>query len=341
MVYIVLYHKKTFLEKNVKNIISELKKYNLLGRSGSCFPVALKWESVKNIRAKEKYIVCNASEGEPGVFKDGFILKNYPDEVVEGIKIALKTVKNSSAFIYLKKDYYERFKKRLQKSAKGFPIKIVKKKSVRYIAGEESSVCEAIEGKIPEPRIKPPFVSQVGLFSMPTLVNNVETFYWVAKIAKGQYKNHRFYSISGDVKNKGVFELPENWTIEKILKETKNFPKFDFFVKVGGGACGEILLPKELKKPASGAGAIIVFNRKKTNLISLMKGWAQFFNNGNCDKCTPCREGVYRMNEMLKKGKINKELLEDILFVLEKTSFCSLGKGIPETFKGVINKLIK
>lgn len=325
----------------VKNIIKEFKKYNLLGRSGSGFPVALKWESVINNKAEKKYIICNGSEGEPGVFKDGFILKNYPDEVIEGIKIALETIQNSSVFIYLKKDYYQKFKKRLGKSIKGAPIKIVKKESSRYIAGEESSMCEAIEGKIPEPRIKPPFLSEVGLYGMPTLVNNVETFYWVAKIAKGEYKKNRFYSVSGDIKNKGVFEFPENWTIEKILKETKNFPKFDFFVKVGGGACGEILLPKEIKKPVCGAGAIIVFDRKKTNIISLMKEWAEFFNSGNCDKCTPCREGIYRINEMLRKGKIDKELLKDIFFVMEKTSFCSLGKGIPETFKDTISKLLK
>lgn len=325
----------------VKNIISELKKHNLLGRSGSGFSTGLKWELVKNIKAKKKYIICNASEGEPDVFKDGFILENYPEEVVEGIKIALKTIKNSSAFIYLRKDYYQRFKNRLEKLIGRAPIKIVKKSTGRYIGGEESSVCEAIEGKAPEPRIKPPFISEIGLFGMPTLMNNVETFYWTAKIAKGQYKKHRFYSISGDIKNKGVFELSEDLTIEKILKETKNFPEFDFFVKIGGGACGEILLQEETKKPVCGAGAIIVFNRKTTDVISLMKKWAEFFENGNCDKCTPCREGTYRINEMLSKREVNKELLEDIFFVLEKTSFCALGKGIPDTFKGAINKLLK
>ena len=323
-----------------KNIINKLKKSGLVGRSGSGFPTGLKWELVKKAKAKKKYIICNAAEGEPAVFKDTFILKNYPQEIIEGVGIALKTIDRSSAYIYLRKDNYVKFKKTLEKLIKGLPIKLFKKTG-GYIAGEESSVCEAIEGKMPEPRLKPPFVSEVGLWGYPTLVNNVETFYWVAKIVKNQYKRNRFYSISGDVKNKGVYELPEKWTIEKILKETKNYPNFKFFVKVDGGACGKILLPKELKCRASGPGAIIVFNLRKTNLFSLMREWAEFLHGGNCDKCVPCREGVYRILKMLDKGKINKKLLKDLFFVLEETSFCSLGKIIPKTFQGTIKKLLK
>ena len=322
------------------DIITKLKKENLLGRGGAAYPTALKWEAVKNARAEKKYIVCNASEGEPGVLKDGFILKNYPAEVIEGIKIALETIDNSSAYIYLRKDYYKKLKKSLEKLIGDQPITLFEKTG-SYIAGEETSICEAIEGKKPEPRIKPPFVSQAGLWGYPTLVDNVETFYCVAKIAKGQYKKTRFYSISGEVKNEGVYELPENWSISRILKETKNFPSFDFFVQVGGAACGEILLSGELNKPVCGAGAIVVFNRKKTNLLSLMKKWAEFFHAGNCDKCVPCREGVYRILKMMEGGKIDKDLLKDFFFVLKETSFCALGKGVPTPFEGVINKLLK
>lgn len=323
-----------------KNIISKLKKSGLLGRSGSGFPTGLKWELVKKTRAKKKYIICNAAEGEPGVFKDSFILRNYPKEVIEGIRIALDTIDNSTAFIYLRKDNYQKFKKKLKRLIGKLPITLFKKTG-DYIAGEETSVCEAIEGKMAHPRIKPPYVSRSGLFGYPTLVNNVETLYWVTKIAKGEYKKNRFYSISGDVKNKGVYELSEKWSIKKILKETNNFPVFDFFVKAGGGVCGEILLPKELKKPVCGAGAIVVFNRKKTNLFTLMREWAEFLHAGNCDKCTPCREGVYRILKMLEKGKVDKNLLEDFFFVLEETSLCSLGRIIPSTFRGVIKKLLK
>ena len=326
-----------------KNIIEKLKKSELLGRSGSCFPTGLKWEMVKKAQAEKKYIICNGSEGEPDTFKDGFILKNYPDQVIEGIKIALQTLDNSSAYIYLRKDYYQKLKKRLEKLTKNLPLIFLKKPN-GYLAGEETSILEFIEGKKPEPRIKPPFPTQSGLWGYPTLVNNVETFYFVAKIAQNKYQKSRFYSISGDIKNKGVFQLPENYSIAQILKETENWPHFDFFLQVGGGAVGEILLAKELNQPIKGLASIIVFNRKKTNLFSLMKKWANFFFQANCDKCVPCREGVYRIAEILKKDEINqddKETLEDIFFVLEKTSFCPLGKSIAVPFQSLMNKLLK
>lgn len=323
----------------IKDIIAELKNKNLLGRGGAAFPVWLKWETVKNAKADKKYIVVNASEGEPGVFKDEDILKRHLKEVVEGIKIALETINNSSAYIYLRKDYYQKFRKNLEKIIGDLPIKLFKKPG-GYLAGEETAICEAIEGKRPEPRIKPPFPAQAGIWGCPTLINNIETFYWVAKIAKGEYQNHRFYSISGDVKNRGVFEFPIDYSIAQILKESGNWPDFDFFVQSGGGASGEILLPEELNQSLKGIGAIIVFNRQKTNIRSLMRKWAEFFLEGNCDKCVPCREGVYRIFEMLKKTKIDKKTLDDLFFVLEETSFCALGKAVAAPFKSSIKKLL-
>lgn len=320
------------------DIIEKLKNSNLTGRSGSDFPTGLKWEMVKNAQAEKKYIICNASEGEPSVFKDGFILKNYPEEIINGIKIALETIDNSSAYIYLRKDYYEKFKDKLKKLSKNLPVKLFKKRG-GYLAGEETVACQVIEGKRPEPRLKPPYPTEKGLFDFPTLINNLETFYSVSKIAKGQYENKRFYSLSGDLKKPGVFELSEDWSIEKILRETSNYPNFDFFVKAGGGAVGEILLPYELKQKVAGQGAIIVFNKKKTNLISLMKEWAEFFQKENCDKCVPCREGIFRINQMLKTRKVDKKLIEDLVFILEETSFCGLGKGAALSFKSLINKL--
>jgi NADH:ubiquinone oxidoreductase subunit F (NADH-binding) len=321
------------------DIIQKLKEENLLGRGGAGFPTWQKWEMVKNAISDKKYIVCNGSEGEPGVFKDDFILKNYAEEVVRGIKIALETINNSSAYIYLRKDYYNKLKVKLEKLTQGVPITIFQETG-GYLAGEETTLINAIEGKKRlEPKIKPPFPPQAGLFSCPTLINNVETFYFVSKIAKGEYKKTRFYSISGDIKNKGVFESPENYSITEVLERTKNYPNFDFFIQVGGGASGEILLKEELDRTVCGAGAIIVFNKKKTNLISLMKKWADFFAKENCDKCVPCREGIFRIKDMLKKGKIDQKEIEDILFVLKETSFCALGKSSAIPFASLLNKV--
>ena len=322
-----------------KDIITKLTEEKFLGRGGASFPTGLKWKTVKEVKAEKKYIICNASEGEPNVFKDGFIIENYPEEMIQGIKIALETIDNSSAYIYLSKDYYEKFKDSLKELIKDSQIFLFKKTG-GYLAGEETLICESIEGKLLEPRIKPPFPAQFGLWGCPTLINNVETFYYVAKIAKNQYKKTRFYSVVGDVENKGVYELPESYSILQALKETKNLPDFDFFVQSGGGASGEILLSSELDQQCKGVGSIIVFNRKQTDLFSLMKKWADFFLEENCDKCIPCREGSYRIAEMIKKEKIDKKILDDLFLVLEESSFCALGRGIPLPFRGLITKLL-
>jgi NADH:ubiquinone oxidoreductase subunit F (NADH-binding) len=324
-----------------QNIINKLKESGLKGRSGCNFPTGLKWQMVKKAKAEKKYIICNASEGEPNVFKDGFILKNYPEKVVQGIKIALETIDNSSAYIYLRKDYFRKFKKTLEKLTRKLPVLLLKKPD-GYLAGEETSILEFIEGKRPEPRIKPPYPTEAGLWGYPTLINNVETFYSVAQINDNQYQKDRFYCLTGEIKNPGVFNFPQDYSISEILKQTNNWPDFDFFVQAGGGAVGEILLPKELNQPINGLASIIVFNRK-TDLFNLMEEWADFFLAANCDKCLPCREGAFRIAEIIKKNKVNdfdQKTLADIFFVLKKTSFCPLGRGMAIPFQSLINKLL-
>jgi NADH:ubiquinone oxidoreductase subunit F (NADH-binding) len=245
---------------------------------------------------------------------------------------------NSSAYIYLRSNYYAKFKKKLEKLIGSSPIVLFEKQG-GYSAGEETAVLEAIEGKKSEPKIKPPFPSQFGLWNYPTLINNVETFYYIAQIADNNYNKTRFYSIYGDVENQGAYQLPEDYSIAQILQTTKNWPNFDFFVQAGGGMLGEILLPKELSQSIRGSGAILVFHRKKTCIFSLMKKWANFLLEENCNKCIPCRESAWRLVEMMEKGKINEKILEDLLFVLEKTSFCAFGRNIVTPFRSLIKKL--
>lgn len=323
------------------DIISQIKQSKLTGRGGAGFPTGVKWEIFKKAKAKKKYIICNASEGEPGILKDGHILEHYPEIVIKGIEIALKTFKNSSAYIYLRPDYYDRFQKRLKSLSKGLNISLFKKPRGGYLAGEETVVIANLENQERlEPADRPPFPCTKGLFGMPTLINNTETFYSIAKISQGEYLKQRFYSISGIVKNPGVYLLKENYSIEKVLKETNNYPNFDFVVQVGGGASGEILLPKELKKPATGLAGLIVFKRQ-SDWMKIMKQWADFFHHANCDKCTPCREGSYRLREMLIKGKINQKDFEDIISVLEQSSFCALGPGLAKPFESLYQKILK
>jgi NADH:ubiquinone oxidoreductase subunit F (NADH-binding) len=327
------------------NIIEKIKESGLTGRGGAGFPTGAKWEAVKNAPGEKKYIIVNGSEGEPGVLKDGFILENYPEELVDGVKVALNTFPNSEAYIYLRKDYYDKYKAKLVEMTKDFPI-ILTREPGGYLCGEETTLIESIEGNRFEPRIRPPFPTEKGLFGYPTLINNLETFYWISKIVKDEYHKNRFYSLTGDISNPGVFEFSEDWSIEKILKETDNFPEKEFFVQVGGGAVGMIKSQtvkthEELHETVGGAGSIIVYDKEKTDLKKLMKKWIDFYFGENCGKCTPCREGVYRIKEMLDGDNFEKEKIMDILFVLEETSFCPLGKGVAFPFKSLLKKFIK
>jgi NADH:ubiquinone oxidoreductase subunit F (NADH-binding) len=333
------------------DIIQRLEDSGLKGRGGADFPTTLKWKMVKEEKAEKKFVICNASEGEPGVFKDGYILENHPEDVIEGMKIAIETLgQNTSGYIYLRKDYFKKFKDKLEKLTAKLPIKLFCETG-GYLCGEESTLLESIEGKGEEPRVKPPFPTQKGLFGYPTLVNNVETFYYVSKIAKGEYKKTRFYSICwahlpGGIIEKepyriGVFELPEDMKIKDILKKTKNVPPFEFFLQIGGGASGKIITQNELEEKVCGAGAIVIYNKKETDPILLLKEWVSFFMRENCDKCVPCREGLYRLYEDLEDKKIDKKILNDIIFVLEKTSFCGLGKGAAMAIKTLSEKILK
>ncbi len=332
------------------DIIKSLEKFGLKGRGGADFPTALKWKSVKEEKAEKKFVICNASEGEPGVFKDGYLLENYPERVIEGMEIAMNFLGNAEGYIYLRKDYFAKFKDKLKEIIGGLPIEVFCETG-GYLCGEESVLLESIEGKREEPRLKPPLPTQKGLFGYPTIINNVETFYYVSKILEGDYQKTRFYSICwahfpGGIIQKppfraGAFELFEDWAIEKILKETKNFPPFEFFLQVGGGASGKILTQDEIQEKVCGAGAIVIYNLKETDPLILMKEWISFFMKENCDKCVPCREGLYRLYEILENGKIDGGVLEDMIFALEKTSFCGLGKGAALVLKTFSDKILK
>lgn len=323
-----------------QKVINKLKKAKLLGRGGADFPTHQKWQMFLQTQADKKYIVANGSEGEPNVYKDEYILKNYAAELVDALKIALDIFDKSEAIIFLRRDYFKKYKKKLEKLIGDAKITVWRERG-GYLSGEETVLCEEIEGNFPAaPRFKPPFPGHKGIFGQPTLINNIETFYFVSKILKGDYKNTRLYSISGKVKNKGVFELPVGMNIKDILKKTDNQPWFKYFVQVGGGASGEVLLSSETNQLVKGSGAIIVYDKEQTDPWGLMRNWLAFFMKENCDKCTPCREGTYRILQMVRDRKFDDKLLDDLLFSLENTSYCALGKSIPLPFRSAIKKIL-
>lgn len=323
--------------KNMK-IIDELKKANLKGRGGAGFPTWQKWQMVKDARGETKYVVCNVSEGEPAVTKDKYILDNWPETVIDGIQLAMEATGAQKGYLYLRKDYYDELKDKMAVLIAGRPIEMVREPG-GYLGGEETALLESVEGKRCEPRMKPPFPPQVGLFGCPTLINNLETLFCAAKIAKGEYKNTRFYSISGDTANAGVFECGDELTIREVLAKTGNLPDKDFFVQVGGGASGTILLEGDLDQPLTGAGCIVVHDKATTDPRKLGLVWAEFFIKENCGKCVPCREGVYYLREIFLREIVDVAKAKEIVMLMKGASFCPFGKGVANAYDSLIGKL--
>lgn len=344
-----------------KDLIHKIKEAGLVGRGGAEFPVYLKWLAVyramkskdyihcqirgedelacyyhpdQSPRQKVCYVVVNGAEGEPGVYKDGYILANYLAQFLQGVKQAVDFLGAQKAYLFLRHDYFEKYEHDLLKEAAKISLLskleiIIKPKEAGYIAGEESTVLNIIEGQRTEPRLRPPFPTAHGLFNQPTLINNVETFYNIALVSAGTYRNERFYSLNGELSHPGVYKYPANWTIAKVLEVSGNYPKFPFFVQVGGDASGEILAEDQLNKIATGAGSITVYNLKKHNPHKLLLSWLEFFKNESCGQCTPCREGTYRLWEAAQAARMDWKLFEEVMDNLASSSFCALGAALP------------
>ncbi len=314
-------------------LYKEVKEKELKGRSGSRFPVALKWENFSG-GPEERYMICNAAEGEPFVSKDKHVLLTEPERVVDGIKAVIKEFSIYHTFFYIRKDYFKVFGDTLQELFDDWKISFQLKED-RYVAGEETSAISSVEGKRAEPTEKPPFPTEAGINGFPTLVHNVETFYAISEIKDGTYDHRRFYSIAGEVENGGVFKLKNNLSITEILKETGNYPDFPFLVQAGGGAGGVFLSGGQLNVPWDGLGAVRVIKMSSFEKAKELKRITQFLMHGNCDKCTPCREGIYRINEMIEKEKLDDALFGEIILALEKSSYCPLGSTAAKVFKSI------
>lgn len=347
-------------------IIKKIEKAGLIGRGCNNFPTARKWRLVWRAKAKkEKFVVCNVSESEPGVFKDHYILVNWPERVIEGVRIAMRALGAQHGFIYLKPEYFEEFQERLNKFIKAAHAKIelFQKPEHDYIGGEESAVLNSMEGRRVEPRLKPPYPTAHGFFQEPTLVNNCETFYAVSLINKGEYRGQRFYSFSGDgllgsssrdawqcvSTNQDITasypsltpplagniqgivrELPVDITVKSALASIGHQPSDRYFYQVGGGAAGYCYNHQQLARPFEGLAAVRIYDKKRSEK-EVVLGWTDFFASESCGQCVPCREGTYRLRDMLEKFYLakrsyNEQALADLIFTLQNTSFCPLGR---------------
>ncbi len=331
-----------------EEVINLIKEKGLTGRGGAGFSAGTKWEMARNAEGDEKYLICNADEGEPGTFKDRLIIEKNPEALVEGIIICAYAFGAKKAFIYLRGEY-ECLREELQKTVDNV-LKDAKSDlnieifngAGAYVCGDETAIISSIEGMRGHPRTKPPFPTTVGLFGKPTVINNVETLANVphAMMFDDWDNNLRLHCISGDVKKPGIYEKPLGIKLSELinLAEPKNTPKAVYFGCFGGcipykgnedmelnpeNICGEDCI--------LGACSMIVVDETRS-IVDTATNVAKFYEFESCGKCTPCREGTMRILNILQNISLGDAKLEDIdtlqelAEVIKDTSFCGLGQ---------------
>ena len=334
-----------------EDIIQTIDKSGLRGLGGAGFPTGKKWAMCAKSDAANKYIICNADEGEPGTFKDRFFLTHQMDRVIEGMIIAAKAVGANKGYLYLRAEYINLFDLIQAKIhefeqqgwlSEEFNIEL-QLGAGAYVCGEESALMESIEGKRGIPRSKPPFPGQNGLFGKPTVINNVETFACVTWIVQQgheeflQYgtehsKGSRLLSVSGDCKKPGLYDLSFGTSLRELLNlcEAENVQ----CVQVGG-ASGNLYFHDEIDGPfdfdnKGSGGAVMIFNRER-NLQQIAKNFTKFFEHESCGFCTPCRVGTQVLPKLISNytahqpSAIRAEI-EELSELLNTTSHCGLGK---------------
>ncbi|MGI6120355.1 MAG: NADH-quinone oxidoreductase subunit NuoF [Desulfosporosinus sp.] len=353
--------------RNMSNqdLINEVKAANLRGRGGAGFNCGMKWDFAYQAEADQKYVICNADEGEPGTYKDRLIMENDPHTLLEGMAICGYAIGATQGYIYCRGEYPSVAKTLKQAIAQAkekgvlgdFAIE-VRLGAGAYVCGEETALIESIEGKRGEPRMKPPFPPVSGLWSKPTIINNVETFAnipviiekdaaWYAAIGAPSYPGTKVLTLSGDVKNKTFFEVPTNTTIREVIFELgggiTNGKEFKA-VQIGGTS-GAFIPASQLDTQISfdtmiaigavlGSGAVFVLDESR-DLVDVTARIAKFFAHESCGKCAPCREGTLRMQELMEKINAGKGTSADISRlnnlgqVMTLTCFCGLGQAAP------------
>jgi len=336
-------------------VIAEVKASGLRGRGGAGFACGMKWELAAKTKSGQKYLICNADEGEVGTFKDRYVIQNDPFSLIEGIALASFAIGAKKAYIYLRQEY--RYLLAVltnaidQAEAKDYlqdlDIQICEGAG-SYICGEESALMNSIEGKRGEARFKPPFPPQSGLFNKPTVINNVETLIniapillngaeWYQGIGTPKSKGTKIFSVCGDVTRPGVYELEMGADLKDLVVNMAGAESIKM-VQIGGST-GGIVPASMLTTPLSfetvlGSGAVVVFNESR-DVIDFVHRTMEFLNEESCGKCTPCREGTEVMVEIygrLVKGEGAQEdivQLEELSNAMMLSSLCGLGQAAP------------
>ncbi|WP_018465527.1 NADH-quinone oxidoreductase subunit NuoF [Calidithermus timidus] len=350
-------------------VIEEVKRSGLRGRGGAGFPTGLKWSFMPKNTGKQHYIVCNADESEPGSFKDRYLLEDDPHQLIEGMMIAGLAIQATKGYIYIRGEYrraYDRVVAAIKEARErgylgqnlfgtSFEFDLyVHRGAGAYICGEETALMNSLEGLRANPRMKPPFPAQAGLWGKPTTINNVESLCsvvhiiqrgadWFASMGTEKSKGHKLFQVSGPFKRPGVYELPLGTTFRELLYDWAGGPTEPIQAIIpGGSSCpplpwnDEVLdTPMDYESIAAkgsllGTGGVIGIPASMS-MVDAMWNVTRFYGHESCGKCTPCREGVsgwmVRLFEKMGTGQGEKgdvELLEDLLNQIEGRSFCAL-----------------
>jgi len=336
-------------------VVSEVQASGLMGRGGAGFPCGLKWELARKAPGDEKFVICNADEGEVGTFKDRYILEHDPFSLIEAIAIASYAIGAKRAYIYLRGEYHylsDTLTTALgQAQEKGFLEGLdieLREGAGSYICGEESALMDSIEGKRAEARYRPPFPPTKGLWGKPTIINNVETLMnippiilkgasWFNEMGTQKSKGTKVFSVSGDVERPGVYEMLMGSQLKELVIDLAGAKALKM-VQVGG-ATGTIVPYRMIETPLSyetilGSGAITVLDEGR-DVIEFLSRTMEFLAEESCGKCTPCREGTEVMVEILTRltqaEGVEEDigLLEDLSEVMMCSSLCGLGQAAP------------
>ena len=364
---------KALTEMTSDEIVSEVKKSGLRGRGGAGFPTGMKWEFCKKADGDVKYLICNADEGDPGAFMDRSVLEADPHAVLEGMVIGAKAIGAHEGFVYVRDEYplalrriniaieqateYGLLGENILDSGFDFRLNVVRGGGA-FVCGEETALIASIEGEVGRPRPRPPYPAQKGLWGKPTNNNNVETWAnvpqiilrggdWFASIGTKQSTGTKIFSLVGKVNNTGLVEVPMGTSLRTIVFDIGGgIPKGKKFKAVqsggpSGGCVPEELidLPVDFEKLAEagaimGSGGLIVMD-EDTCMVDVAKYFVEFLEEESCGKCTPCREGLKRLKEILtlitqgKGEEYHLAILEDVAETMKETSLCQLGATAP------------
>jgi bidirectional [NiFe] hydrogenase diaphorase subunit len=376
--YQQLHH--VLMEMTPSEVIEEINKSGLRGRGGGGYPTGLKWATVAKMGSplnkggtRQKYVVCNADEGDPGAFMDRSVLESDPHRILEGMAIAGYAIGANYGYIYVRAEYplaIKRLEKAIQQAKKyellgsqifdsPFDFKIdIRVGAGAFVCGEETALIGSIEGKRGNPRPRPPYPAESGLWGCPTLINNVETFAnivpiiregsdWYSSIGTETSKGTKVFALTGKVSNTGLIEVPMGTTVRQIVEEMGGGVPDGGKVKAvqTGGPSGGCIPAEFFDTPVDyesllklgtmmGSGGAIVMD-EDTNMVEIARFYMEFCRGESCGKCVPCRAGTVQLHALLSKllnrqaNRADLEQLESLSYMVKETSLCGLGQSAP------------